>query len=280
MNGIETPRNFPNESKDDVVAEAERGRAAKTRKEAASKSSRFRGVSWLKPRKKWKVKIRVHGKRKTIGRYPNERDAARAYDAFVIANGINVPRNFPNEAEDAVVAEAERGRAAKKRKVAASMSSRFRGVSWHKREKKWYARFCFAGKMKHIGCFINEIDAAHAYDAYAIANGGDRQTDPSRNFDDEDEDEDDVLAEAARVRDAPKRRKNASSKSSHFRGVSWSEREKRWKVSISVAGKLQHLGSFRDEQKAGRAFDAYVVDNNLDRPLNFPVAAEEDGESS
>ena len=95
MNGIETPRNFPNESKDDVVAEAERGRAAKTRKKAASKSSRFRGVSWLKPRKKWEVKIRVHGKRKTIGRYPNERDAAQAYDAFVIANGINVPRNFP-----------------------------------------------------------------------------------------------------------------------------------------------------------------------------------------
>ena len=62
--------------------------------------------------------------------------------------------------------------------------------------------------------------------------------------------------------------------------MSWSKREKRWTVSISVAGKLKHLGSFRDEQKAGRAFDAYVVDNNLDRPLNFPVAAEEDGESS
>jgi hypothetical protein len=39
-----------------------------------------------------------------------------------IANGIDVPRNFPNEDEDAVVAEAARVRAApKKRKNAASM---------------------------------------------------------------------------------------------------------------------------------------------------------------
>jgi hypothetical protein len=51
-------------------------------------------------------------------------------------------------------------------------------------------------------------------------------------------------------------------------------------VSISVGGKRKSLGYFTDEEKAGRAYDTYVVDNNLDRPLNFPVAAEEeDGES-
>ena len=49
-------------------------------------------------------------------------------------------------------------------------------------------------------------------------------------------------------------------------------------VQITVDGKKKHLGYFTDEEKAGRAFDKYVVDNNLDRPLNFPVAAEEDDE--
>ena len=63
--------------------------------------------------------------------------------------------------------------------------------------------------------------------------------------------------------------------------MSWSKREKKWKVQIQVDGKKKNLGSFSDEEKAGRAFDKYVADNNLDRPLNFPVAAEEeDGESS
>ena len=50
---------------------------------------------------------------------------AHAYDAHAIANGIDTPRNFPNEDEDDVVAEAERGRAAKKRKKLASKTSRF-----------------------------------------------------------------------------------------------------------------------------------------------------------
>jgi len=68
---------------------------------------------------------------------------------------------------------------------------------------------------------------------------------------------------------------------SQFRGVSWNKVKKKWKASIKVGGKTKHLGRFTDEEKAGRAFDKYVADNNLDRPLNFPVAAEEeDGESS
>ena len=55
---------------------------------------------------------------------------------------------------------------------------------------------------------------------------------------------------------------------------------KKWRVRIRVGGKSKSLGYFTDEEKAGRAFDTYVVDNNLDRPLNFPAAAEEeDGES-
>jgi hypothetical protein len=66
---------------------------------------------------------------------------------------------------------------------------RFRGVCWDKRGKKWRVRITVDGKEKHIGRFIDKIEAAHAYDAYAIANG----IDAPRNFR-----EDDVVAGAAR----------------------------------------------------------------------------------
>ena len=59
-----------------------------------SKSSRFRGVSWNKGAKKWMVQIRVDGKTKTIGYFADEVNAAHAYDAYAIANGIDAPRNF------------------------------------------------------------------------------------------------------------------------------------------------------------------------------------------
>jgi len=61
--------------------------------------------------------------------------------------------------------------------------------------------------------------------------------------------------------------------------VCWDKKNKKWYVRIKVGGKRKSLGRFTDEGKAGRAFDKYIVDNNLDHPLNFPVAAEEDGES-
>ena len=88
-------------------------------------SSRFRGVSWITKRQKWKVQISIgRGKTKYVGIFLDEVAAARAYDAYAIAKGIQTQRNFPNEDEDDVVAEAARVRAAPhKRKKAASTSS-------------------------------------------------------------------------------------------------------------------------------------------------------------
>ena len=44
-------------------------------------SSRFKGVSWDKVKKRWFAKITVNYKQIALGRYRTEEDAARAYDA-------------------------------------------------------------------------------------------------------------------------------------------------------------------------------------------------------
>ena len=235
--------------------------AAQSRPSAGAKtgySSKYRGVSWKKRGQKWNVRIRVDGKDKYIGSFSDEIVAGRAYDAYVVAKNLNKPLNFG-------------GNASAKGHVA---TSRFRGVGWHKRDKKWRVAIRVNGKQKSIGHFDNELEAAHAYDAYAITNG----IDTPRNFPNEDEAA--VVAETARVRAAPKKRKNAASKSSRFRGVSWNKREKKWQVYIYVAGTRTCLGRFTDEEKGARAYDKHIVDNNLDRPMNFPADAKEDDESS
>ena len=42
-------------------------------------------------------------------------------------------------------------------------SSQYTGVSWHKQRSKWSAKIQINGRLKHLGLFINEIDAANAY---------------------------------------------------------------------------------------------------------------------
>jgi hypothetical protein len=43
-------------------------------------------------------------------------------------------------------------------------SSKYVGVHWNKKVKKWRARITISGRLVHLGYFLNEIDASNAYD--------------------------------------------------------------------------------------------------------------------
>jgi len=47
-------------------------------------------------------------------------------------------------------------------------SSRFKGIYWNKRDKKWQARIRTENKKKNLGYFSDELEAARAYDQAAL----------------------------------------------------------------------------------------------------------------
>ncbi len=46
--------------------------------------------------------------------------------------------------------------------------SEYKGICWHRRDKRWQAQIQINGKAKHIGCFASEIEAAKAYNNKAL----------------------------------------------------------------------------------------------------------------
>lgn len=51
---------------------------------------------------------------------------------------------------------------------AATGSSGFKGVAWHRKNRKWQARITVAGVTKSLGYFHDAEEAAKAYDAAAL----------------------------------------------------------------------------------------------------------------
>jgi hypothetical protein len=182
---------------------------------------------------------------KTLGRFDDKETAARAYDEAAIERGLLDQLNFDDIAELHETAEASSN--PQKR------LSRFRGVCWRNKSRKWRASVQSNGVNKHLGMFGDEEDAAWAYDKGAIEWG----LLTTLNFDDYD------LPETASASHAPQQ------SISRFRGVSWHKGDRKWIARSTVQGLGKHLGSFDDEEAAARAYDEAAIECGLLHRLNF-----------
>lgn len=64
-------------------------------------------------------------------------------------------------------------------------------------------------------------------------------------------------------------RKIYNHNTSGYRGVSWYRRDNLWVVRIRINSKNVHIGRFNDILEAAKAYDNYVIANNLEHTKNF-----------
>lgn len=65
-----------------------------SRRLRSSNTSGYRGVSFDASRQRWQAKIKVDYKTLYLGRFDSPKEAAHAYDAYVIAHGLEHTLNF------------------------------------------------------------------------------------------------------------------------------------------------------------------------------------------
>jgi len=56
-----------------------------------------------------------------------------------------------------------------------------------------------------------------------------------------------------------------------YLGVSFNKQKNKYRASIKVEGKFHLIGYYETAIEAAKAYDKYLLENNLDKQLNFKV---------
>ena len=156
-------------------------------------SSRFWGVTWDRRPKKWKAQyLDADGKNRHVGLFDDEEEAARARNKAIRDAGLEGRRKTNAvDATGALVPRVTRhtSKLCDRSAVVApdpardpkATTSKFWGVTWDKKKRRWAARYKDAsGKQRTIGLFDTQEQAAHAVNAAIRRAGleGRRKTNP------------------------------------------------------------------------------------------------------
>jgi hypothetical protein len=195
-------------------------------------------------------------RKRRIGCYASEEDAARAYDCAAVQTcGPGGKRNFPGEdiSEPPETVGGER----KQRS-----SSRYIGVTWDKAKSAWRVGLWDpqTKRRQHIGRYASEEDAARAYDFAAVQARGPAA---KLNFPGEANSELPVTVGEERKQCC----------SSRYIGVSWHKGNSVWEVQMCNPQTKRgwQIGSYASEEDAARAYDfAAVQAHGPGAERNFP----------
>ena len=116
-------------------------------KSIKNKTSKYTGVHWCNYHKKFIANIVINGKQKNLGSFDNEIDAFSAYEkALSDYNNFNIVPIYNKK------------------------TSKYIGVCWIERRKRWCSTIRINGKNKQIGYFKEEDEAHKAYELYKTLN--------------------------------------------------------------------------------------------------------------
>ncbi|MBT2736195.1 AP2 domain-containing protein [Bacillus sp. ISL-7] len=222
-----------------------------------NRSSKYQYVSYVSSQDKWQVSIPIPcgGKMnyKNIGRYNSEYEAAEACNKMLIeVYGENTTTTI-NRLDENDKPEGYEYRN-KFHSLKENTASRYFGVTFEKYTKRWVARIRVKSleERVYIGSFETEWLAAVAYNNKAEEVFGDKAKLNKLT--------DEHLQE--KLSYVPKQKIT----SSKYRGVSYNKRDKKWCASVLWKGERIHIGYFVQEEEAAKAYNQFLIKNNITKP--------------
>lgn len=144
----------------------------------------------------------------------------------------------------------------------------YHGVRFDKRLQKWVARIGHKRRIRYtLGHYKDLIDAVIAYDVAAIKLYG---NDAYLNFPFmvgyEESEIPDFIIDNVNIALTNSRKSKCISR---YKGVCFVKRnQKKWTGIIDVNRERFYLGSYYTEEEAAKAYDNFIINNNLNRKIN------------
>eukprot|EP00985_Skeletonema_marinoi_P032167 scaffold39070_cov174-Skeletonema_marinoi.AAC.3 len=225
-------------------------------KEGASK---YTGVYFNKPMKKWLAQIKIDGMNRHIGYYDNEEEAATDYaravfkyknqaalgkareDSFII-DLSDVPPQPPIPKSSGTIKEG---------------ASKYTGVHFNKQMNKWRVQIDIKGKQRYIGHYENEEEAATDYARAVFKYKGQGALDKARErraLDNaREQDSIIIIIDLSGVPPQPPITKSAGlikEGASKYTGASFNKKANKWLAKTRIEGKQRQIGSYENEEEA------------------------------
>jgi hypothetical protein len=210
-------------------------------------ASKYTGVWFNKRANKWIAQITIEEKQRTIGYYENEEEAAVDYARAVYKYKVGgAPIRAPGKVREqkSLVIDLRdvppqppipRSESAGRK----DGSSKYAGVHFVKKLKKWNAQITIEGKQRSIGYYENEEEAAKDY-ARAAFKYKVKEKQNSSVID---------LTDVPPQPPIPRStgRKDSASK---YTGVTFNKQVNKWQTRIVIEGKQRSIGCYDDEEEA------------------------------
>jgi hypothetical protein len=193
----------------------------------------------------WSSRITIDKKLIFISNSCSEIEAAVQYDLYIINNKLNRERNFNDSDINKLIKLYNIEYKIKN----INKTSKFKGVSFNNKSKRWNAQLWINNKPKHIGSFIEEEDAAIAYNQYIIDNN--------------------LNLELNDIEMRNVYNSKYSIKRGKYFGVSYKKSNGKFTSAIRQGGRTIFIGYYNTDIEAARAYDEYLDLHNIDKSKNF-----------
>ncbi len=226
-------------------------------------SSKYTGVHFNEASNKWEAQIVIEGKQRHIGCYENEEEAAIDYARAVFKykgeTALDKAREQKSSAISIDLSDVPPQLPILKRAGQVKEgTSKYVGVYFHKENHYWRARITIEGKLRNIGCYENEEEAAIDYARAVFKYRGEEAFDKARERNSSGSGDEKYphpkfvldLSDVPTQQPIPKSKGRIKEGSSKYTGVYFNKALNTWLAQIVIDGKKRYIGSYESEEEA------------------------------